>query len=149
VRPAASLRDRVAAGPELLDALAAPSAYCCASGRREAAMLKGNLSSRPFYNERLVSAALVLIAALVLALTVFNGFKLYALSKQRAELKGRIGRDTAQAQQIEPRCVALQRSVDRATLVQLAGSTQEANTLIDQRTFRGPCSSVDREDAAA
>lgn len=98
-------------------------------------MLKGNLSSRPFYNERLVSAALVGVAALGLALTAFNGVKLYALSKQRAELKGRIERDTTQAQAIERGAVALQRSVDRATLIQLAGSTQEANTLIDQRAF--------------
>ncbi len=50
-------------------------------------------------------------------------------------MKARIERDTAQAQQIERGAVALQRSVDRATLIQLAGSTQEANTLIDQRTF--------------
>jgi hypothetical protein len=57
------------------------------------------------------------------------------LSKQRSDLKGRIGRETAQAEQIERGAVALQRSVDRATLIQLAGSTQEANTLIDQRTF--------------
>jgi hypothetical protein len=98
-------------------------------------MLRGNLSSRPFYNEQLVSVALVLVAALALALTVFNGYKLYALSEQRSELKGRIERDAAQAQQVERGAVALQRSVDRATLVQLAGSTQEANTLIDQRTF--------------
>lgn len=98
-------------------------------------MLKGNLSSRPFYNERLVTAALVLVAALVLALAVFNGYKLQALSKQRSALKARIERDTAQAQQIERGAVAIQRSVNRATLIQLAGSTQEANTLIDQRTF--------------
>jgi hypothetical protein len=98
-------------------------------------MLRGNLSSRPFYNERLVSAALVLVAVLALVLTAFNGYKLYALSKQRSELKGRIERDAAQAQQIERGAVDLQRSVDRTTLIQLAGSTQEANTLIDQRTF--------------
>jgi hypothetical protein len=98
-------------------------------------MLRGNLSSRPFYNERLVSAAFVVVAALALALTAFNGFKLYDLSKQRSELKRRIERDTAQAQQIERGAVDLQRSVDRTTLIQLAGSTQEANTLIDQRTF--------------
>ena len=53
-------------------------------------MLKGNLSSRPFYNERLVSAALVLIAALALALTAFNGSKLYTLSTQRSERHWRL-----------------------------------------------------------
>jgi hypothetical protein len=98
-------------------------------------MLRGNLSSRPFYNERLASAAIALIGAVAIALTAFNGYKLYALSKQRSELKARIDRDLAQAQQIERGAVTLQRNVDRATLVLLAGSTQEANFLIDQRTF--------------
>jgi hypothetical protein len=98
-------------------------------------MLRGNLSSRPFYNEGLVSAALVVVALLALALTAFNGYTLYALSQQRSNLKGQIARDTAQAQQIERGAVSLQRTVDRQTLVQLAGSTQEANALIDARTF--------------
>ena len=39
-------------------------------------MLRGNLSSRPFYNERLVSLGIGLIAAVAVALTVFNGYKL-------------------------------------------------------------------------
>ena len=98
-------------------------------------MLRGNLSSRPFYNEALVSVAIALVAALAVALTAFDGYKLYALSKQRSALKAAIGRDAAAAQQIERGAVALQHNVDRATLIQLAGSTQEANTLIDQRTF--------------
>ena len=98
-------------------------------------MLGGNLSSRPFYNERLVSAALVLVAVLALALTAFNGVRLYHLSKRRSDLNGRIARDAAQAQQIERGAVALQRTVDRQTLTQLAGATEEANILIDERTF--------------
>jgi hypothetical protein len=98
-------------------------------------MLRGNLSSRPFYNERLVSAALVAVALLVVALTGFNGYKVYELSKQRSALKGRIDHDKAQAQEIERGALALQRSVNKETLAQLAYSTQEANALIDERTF--------------
>lgn len=98
-------------------------------------MLRGNLASRPFYNERLVSAGLAIVAVLALALTVFNGYKLYALSKERSVVKAQIGRDTAQAEQIERTALNLQRTVDRQTLIQLAGSTQEANALIDARTF--------------
>jgi len=98
-------------------------------------MLKGNLSSRPFYNERLVSAGLLVAAVLILALTAFNVYKLQALSRQRAELKTRIDRNNDQAEQIEHGTATVQRSVDRATLLQLADSTREANELIDQRTF--------------
>lgn len=98
-------------------------------------MLRANLSSRPFYNERLVSAGIALVAVAAVALTLFNVYRIHGLSKQRAVLRAAIARDTALAQQIERGAVTLQQNVDRATLVQLAGSTQEANTLIDERTF--------------
>jgi hypothetical protein len=98
-------------------------------------MLKGNLSSRPFYNDRLVSIALVAVALLTLALTVFNASKILSLSRQRNALKSRIARDAGEAQRIERGAVALQRSVDRQTLSGLAYSTEEANELIDERAF--------------
>jgi hypothetical protein len=98
-------------------------------------MLRGNLSSRPFYNERLVSAGLVVGALIVLALTAFNAYKLHALSVHRAALKTRVDAEKGQALKIELSAAALQRTVDRATMLQLAGSTEEANALIDQRTF--------------
>ncbi len=98
-------------------------------------MLRGNLSSRPFYNERLVSAAIAVIAVLAAAVLAVNVYELSALSSQRSALKASIDRDAADAQRIERSAQDLQRRVDRATLVQLAGSTQEANVLIDERTF--------------
>ena len=98
-------------------------------------MLRGNLSSRPFYNERLVFAGIAAIALLALAFLSVDAYELVSLSRQRAALKARIAAEAAQAQQIERDALALQRRVDRTRLVQLAGSTQEANGLIDQRTF--------------
>ena len=98
-------------------------------------MLRGNLSSRPFYNERLASLTLALIAAVALALTAFNGYTLYHLSAQRSALKGEIATDAASAAEVNRAAAALQRNVDRQTLVRLADSTQEANSLIDSRTF--------------
>ena len=98
-------------------------------------MLRGNLSSRPFYNERLVSAIIVVVAVLAVGLAAFNGYKIYALSKQRSDLKARIARDHAEAQEIERQALLVQRNINRTTLAQLAVSTQEANSLIDQRTF--------------
>jgi hypothetical protein len=130
VRPAAELRDRLSADPEVLDTLAAPVGVLI---RNRAPGL--NLSSRPFYNERLVSGGIALVALLALAVGAFNVYTLSALSRDRAALKARIAADTAQAQQIEREALGLQRSVDRAMLVQLAQSTREANALIDQRTF--------------
>jgi hypothetical protein len=82
-----------------------------------------------------VSLALGVIALVAVGLTAFNGFALYQLSQQRSTLKAEIAVDAAQAQTINRAAVALQTSVDKDTLVRLAGSTYEANSLIDSRTF--------------
>jgi hypothetical protein len=98
-------------------------------------MLRTNLSSRPFYNARVVSLALAFIALVALVLTAFNAYMLYSLSARRSSLTADISRDSAQAQQISRAANTQQQSVRVDTLVELAGSTQEANELIDARTF--------------
>lgn len=98
-------------------------------------MLKGNLSSRPFYNERLVTLAIGVVALAALALAAFNVSQIVALSKRRSELTSRIARDAAETRRIQDETTALQHTVDIGTLRGLAGSTSEANALIDQRAF--------------
>lgn len=98
-------------------------------------MLRGNLATRPFYNERLVSLALVVITLVVVALTVFNVTRLTSLSSRRSELRAQMNADETQAAQIRAGAVAVQNSVDRSTLQGLAGSTRLANDLIGARTF--------------
>ena len=98
-------------------------------------MLRGNLSSRPFFNDRLVTLALVAIAAVALALAAFDARELMTLSTQRSELVATISRDEAQADRIRSAATATQKTVDQRTLQVLAAETREANALIDQRTF--------------
>ena len=98
-------------------------------------MLRGNLATRPFYNERLVSLVLVVITLIVVALTVFNATRLTALSSRRSELRAQMSADETQASQIRAGAVAVQNGVDRSALQTLAGSTRLANTLIVARTF--------------
>jgi hypothetical protein len=98
-------------------------------------MLRGNLATRPFYNERLVALVLVLVAILAVALSVFNVTRLLQLSSRRSELRAQISVDEADAARIRQNAVAVQNSVDRASLMSLAGSAREANGLIDARTF--------------
>lgn len=98
-------------------------------------MLRGNLSTRPFYNERLVSLALGALAVVALALAAFNVSQLSSLSAERSELRGRIDANNAEAARIRTEADALQRSIDPMTLRALLGSTQEANRLIDERAF--------------
>ena len=98
-------------------------------------MLRGNLATRPFYNERIVALMLLLVAAIVLALTVINVTRLVQLSTRRSELRQQIAADEAAAARIRQNAAAVQKGVDRSALVLLAGSAHEANTLIDKRTF--------------
>lgn len=98
-------------------------------------MLRGNLSTRPFYNERLVTLGLLLAAVVAVALSIFNVSQVLSLSRARAEHKAVQTRDEGEALRVRNEAVALQTSVDSATLKTLAVATREANTLIDQRTF--------------
>jgi hypothetical protein len=98
-------------------------------------MLKGNLSTRPFYSERLATLAIGAIAALVLLLTLFNAMQLIALSSERRELRARIDRDRGEAASVRAATADVVRTVDRAALSRLKVSTGEANDVIDQRTF--------------
>jgi hypothetical protein len=98
-------------------------------------MLKGNLSTRPFYSERLASLAIGAVAFGALLLTAYNGLEIVARSAERRELRARIDRDLAEAASVRAATGELHRTVDRATLERLAASTGEANDVIDQRTF--------------
>ena len=98
-------------------------------------MLRGNLASRPFYNERLVSLVLVLVAVGVAALTAFNVSRLNALWTDRAELEGAIQRDEDETARVLGEINSTGRQVDAPTLVRLASETGEANALIERRTF--------------
>jgi hypothetical protein len=98
-------------------------------------MLRGNLSTRPFYNDRAITllvAGVTLIAALV---TVYNTTRLIDLTRRRSAVHQRIASSDAQTRQLESEVLALQQNVDRSSLARLSASAQEANRLIDDRTF--------------
>jgi hypothetical protein len=98
-------------------------------------MLKGNLSTRPFYNERLVSLVLALIAVAGLGLAAYNATELRALSARRGELKAASDAATSEATAFNERADAVRTSLNASRLSALTVSTHEANQLIDQRTF--------------
>lgn len=98
-------------------------------------MLRGNLSTRPFYNERLATIAVWGIAAVAVVLTVFNATQLVRLASQRRDATTRIERDRNEAARLRAQDANGQQRIDRALLARLAASTREANDLIDQRTF--------------
>jgi type IV pilus assembly protein PilN len=98
-------------------------------------MLTGNLATRPFYNERLVTLAMVLVAAIAVALTYFNVQEFQLLSDQRAALQLKVDANDAQTSRLMTEANTIRQSVDQQALRALASGTREANDLIEQRTF--------------
>jgi len=98
-------------------------------------MLKGNLSTRPFYNERLVTVAIAVIAVGAALLAGYDAKRLVELSSRRSAARVKVEVNSREAARIREQAEVQQRAVDRPTLMSLAAWTREANSLIDQRTF--------------
>ncbi len=98
-------------------------------------MISTNLSTRPFYNERLVHTLLVALAVLVLAVTALNVTTIVTLSRKDDEQAARAGRAEKKATAARDAAQRVRRGVDPAELENIAASAAEANRLIDQRTF--------------
>jgi Tfp pilus assembly protein PilN len=98
-------------------------------------VLRTNLSTRPFYNERAVHVGIALAAIAVLALTAFNVTRIIRLSRQNTELSARVSRDQTEAERLTREATAIRRSIDQDELAVVAAAAREANELIDQRTF--------------
>ncbi|HEX5475640.1 MAG TPA: PilN domain-containing protein [Vicinamibacterales bacterium] len=98
-------------------------------------MLRANLSTRPFYNERLVHAVLAVVAIAVAAALAFEAVAIVRLSRQNTELSAAIQRDRADADQLARQAAETRRRIDSTDLRQVASAAAEANALIQQRTF--------------
>jgi Tfp pilus assembly protein PilN len=98
-------------------------------------MLHTNLSTRPFYNERVTQIALWAVALLVVAFTVFNLAQWRSLSVRHGQLMARVGDDERKAAALRSKADVARRSVDRAELERVTAAVRDANVLIDQRVF--------------
>jgi hypothetical protein len=98
-------------------------------------MLRGNLSTRPFYNDRAVTLAIAGVALLVALMTAYNATRIVSLTGRRSAIQNRITISTQQAAQLRAQATTTQQGIDRASLLKLALSAREANELIGSRTF--------------
>ena len=98
-------------------------------------MLRTNLSTRPFYNERAVHIAIGVAALVVAALTIWNVVRVVTLSRQNTELATRVNRDHAEAEGLTKMAAEIRGRINRDELQLVVESAREANALIDQRTF--------------
>ena len=98
-------------------------------------MLRGNLSTRPFYNERAVQFGLTIVAVVLSAVTAFTVWQLWALTAQQRELGAAIARDEARAVELRREASRVRGRLEPALLESTVRATREANRLIDARTF--------------
>jgi hypothetical protein len=98
-------------------------------------MLRTNLSTRPFYNERAVHAAAAVVALLVLAVTAWQVNRVVRLSRYKTELTAAIRRDKSQTDYLVKEAERTRRGLNPKELAAVAAAATEANGLIEQRTF--------------
>lgn len=98
-------------------------------------MLRANLATRPFYNERAIHFLLAVAAVIVLAITVWNVSRIVTLSRRSTELSARTNADRNEASRLSTEAVRIRRTINKDELTLVVNAAQEANALIDQRTF--------------
>lgn len=98
-------------------------------------MVHINLSTRPFYNERLVTFLLAVAGLVAIGVAAFSVQQTLALSATRTELRGRIAQDEAATNRANVEAAAIRKTINDRALKGLAISAAQANRLIDERTF--------------
>ena len=98
-------------------------------------MIRTNLSTRPFYNERIVRLWLVAIVLAALAATAFNVSRVLRYSSSDTRLATQASHDEARAADLRQQAVRLRASVDPKQVDYAAADARQANELIDRRTF--------------
>ena len=98
-------------------------------------MLKINLATRPFYNERAVHVVLVLLGTGALVIMGLAGGTIFELSKTYAEITRAAEASEALVGTVTQETRSLEENVSEVELEALRVSAAEANRLIDQRVF--------------
>lgn len=98
-------------------------------------MLRTNLSTRPFYNERLVLVALAALALAVLAITVFNLREAFVLAGRQAELQARADEFAQRARTLRGEAARLRGGINPTELEATTAAAREANAIIERRAF--------------
>ena len=98
-------------------------------------MLHTNLSTRPFYNTRVVRAGLIGVAVIAAGLTVFNAVELWRLQRANRELGQTVSQNETAARDLRQKARTVQQSIDKSQLSLVDAAAREANELIDRRAF--------------
>ena len=98
-------------------------------------MIRTNLSTRPFYNERAVSLWLLVFLFVVVGATVFNTTRVLKYSRSDTELATSASQDESRAAELRKAAAKIRGSVDSKQIELASVEARQANDLIDRRTF--------------
>ena len=98
-------------------------------------MLRTNLSTRPFYNERALHGVLGVAAFIVLAVTIFNLTQILLLTRRQSSLSSQADAAETRAAELRAHAVRTRQAVNAKELEAMSGAAREANVLIGQRLF--------------
>jgi len=111
------------------------SSGCCGATGRRPDVVPINLSTRPFYNERLVRVVLSLVSLFVLGMTAFNIIQVMRLTSRDAEVRAQADADEAEANRLRSEARVIRQTINRDQLAAVQTAAREANQLIDRRAF--------------
>ena len=98
-------------------------------------MLRANLATRPFYNERAVYLVLGLVAVVGLLVLYVETGRIIHLSRLNTERIRQAEDDEREGAALSVLAAEIQRSVSPEAIDEVAAAAREANLLIDQRVF--------------
>jgi len=98
-------------------------------------MIRTNLATRPFYNERIVSLWLLAFLLVVVVASVFNATRVLQYSRNDTELGIQASRDEARAAELRRSAQRVRTTVDPKQIASASVEARQANDLIDRRTF--------------
>src|SRR5687768_3297785 len=98
-------------------------------------MLRTNLSTRPFYNDRAVRNALLGLALIAVGLMLFNAIEILRLERAGREARQTVAQNAAQARDLREKARVIRQSINQTALQAVQVSARDANALIDRRAF--------------
>jgi Tfp pilus assembly protein PilN len=98
-------------------------------------VIRTNLATRPFYNERAVHLWLAVAAGVLALTTACNVSRVLTYARSDTRLQVQAGRDEDRARELRANAAKLRTTVDNKQVERATGEAREANELIDRRTF--------------
>ena len=98
-------------------------------------MLRTNLATRPFYNDRVVRVGIAAVALVAAGLTVFNAVQVWTLQSRNRELSEAVRQNELEARELRQKAQVVRQGINRAQLDAVQLEARVANQLIDRRAF--------------